>query len=969
MSLRNVFSAALLALSCCTPAYATVGSGMSLSSDICSDRFVFVPEVLSAPRTDGMMLSIIPRVNSDWYLEVATTREALLAGNPAFRVPATAPGTPYTVTAGVRRDFDMDDQLAAGTRYYYRLKCRSASGDVFKPRPIYTFRTLPGANARWKFAMSSDSHVISDVISDTSNCGSIWSDALQKYSAGMAHLAQWAVRNDVLFFVTAGDEQMTHAAGTQSTPCLLEYAPGLTLDNQGDVDGATQADADHEATARWVKWLQLNSAASAVLPILQAPGNHDADVTSWNNTTYDNGHTPQMGSAVRTARLATTANPVTAYYPNGRTNATGAEGPVGGAGDCDNCDANAAFWAFESGDALFMIGDVMVNSGALRGGIQRHPEYVTDWDLGMNGCAASGVDCPAGEQGYWFERLINTSSKAFKFLITHHTLGGMPQPGGISHYSRGGMLTTTSMPMGGTCTNSIPAGQIGRYCVRAGGYCPAEFTGTCSCSTAANCTDEPTSGSYAPGDYGYCVSRLGAPYVEPGTGRGIACSNETTCDPIGATAADYNCAWGFAGLETDPFAGQQEIFHQDLKAAAIDDDGASFMSYGHDHFEAWDEKNHERVHYVLGGKFTRSTTRTNWANDTNVHSQYNYRGDSLDTSCTGTGCGGVYDSSASCSDGEGCGDTKLGFTVVEVFKDESVVLQKYSNEDFPFDDLGTTVAHMRYVVDESKPSTTDRHADFSTFYDASSFGAVGNICEDHSTDSSYQLGTNGCNAGSLAAVGAVSTDVPGTYGPGGADPRRSAFIDGQTQTRGMSTPNTSNQFAYTGGMTACAWFKGTAAAKTGAILNANDNDGTSANQWSLRVVPSSGVLRMLTRTTQSDSVAVPGGHDWLAWHHYCASKSSAGAAVQFWLDGAPLACSTNCAPGAITPATGTTLGVGANTDNGSVDVDGNMHDIVLYDEVLRDEEVCKLARCGSRNTMRDRGFSCELPPGQACSYQ
>lgn len=952
-----------------SPASALIGAGGSgFEGNVCPQSWLFISEVLSAPRQDGITLSIIPRVTSQWYLEWADTKEDLLRGVPDNTVNSAA--SPASVTSGVRQDFSIKDALQPDTRYYYRLKCRISGtpNPAYMNRPIYTFRTLPGKNARWKFAISSDSHVLSAVISNESQCGTLQSEGLRTHANGVGHLAEWAIRENLLFYMHAGDEQMPHQPGTSTNPCTTEYAPGLFTDMRGGVSGSTQTEADNEAKAHYAKWLQLWGGTSAVLPIMNSIGNHDADVTSWTDVTSDNLHTVMMGNAVRTARTAYYANPVSYYYPNGRTSATDAEGPVGLPGTCDNCDANALFYAFEAGDALFTVADIMVNSGDSlgSGGTGRHPNSFDDWDLGMDGCTTAGTDCPAGEQGYWIQKLVETSSKAFKFFVAHHVLGGMPTSGAV-HYGRGGMLTTTSMPMGGRCIDIAAPKALG-YCIRAGAYCPSEFTAGCSCDESADCSDEPAStGAYVPGDYGYCVSRAGVPYVETeggsiGMGRSCGVGNpEQSCDSITGNPDDYNCAWGFAGRETDPFAGQQEIFHQSLKLAALDDDGASFMTYGHDHFEAWDQKCCDKVHFVLGGKFTRNANRVNWADDRNVHSQYRYRASTpIDTACEGIGCGGVYDQANSCLDGEGCGDTKRGFTVVEVFKDESVVLRKYSNEDLPFNDLGSPVAHMVYEVDESRPSTTDRHADASFAYIPPGIAAQ----SDDSADTSYQFGSNDLLNGGASVL---SSDVPGIYGPTGGDPRLSLKYDGDLTTVGHWAVDAANNFAYlTSGTTTCTFFK----AESGKVhtFSAKTDADASPIAWSMRYDSTNNFFRVASRGVNTDSVVVAGATP-LAWHHYCIAWGGNGKQVKFWLDGAPVACSTNCTPASITLTGSGNLIVGATNTNQTIDVDGWIHDFVIYDEELRTEEVCKLARCGSRNTLVDSDLACELPPGQHCAFQ
>ncbi len=177
------------------------------------------------------------------------------------------------------------------------------------------------------------------------------------------------------FVIDTGDTGQTHVAS---------YSPTYNAQNQSDAD------------ARYS--LVRNYYENISLPIYLSLGNHDAE-NGW-GVYGTNGHSEELYNWSLNARLK--------YWP-APTNQTYNYG----GGPYEN------YYAFDWGDATFIILDsYRYNTIA--------PVTGDDWVLGQ-------------EQMNWLETTLSNSDKKWKFIFTHHILGGYdPDTGHGYNYGDGG---------------------------------------------------------------------------------------------------------------------------------------------------------------------------------------------------------------------------------------------------------------------------------------------------------------------------------------------------------------------------------------------------------------------------------------------------------------------------------------------------------------------------------------------------
>ncbi len=308
----------------------------------------------------------------------------------------TSPGTythetsPLTAAGGEPHEVVISG-LSPNTRYYYRM-IYDGDGDVedgnFIVRDEHTFHTQRARGAGFVFTITSDSH------------------------------AQF------------------NAPHQQAMVNVLADQPDFNLD-LGDtfyVDGTSDqgaVDADYLA---YRDPLYMGRIGPSV-PIFLTPGNHEEE-EGWNldDTPFSSG----VGSIQ--ARKAFYPTPVNDGFYSGNTD------PLPEINEAIYGDElREDYYAWEWGDALFVVID----------------EYQYTPDLPYDPAAGEGNDDPVtGDQWSWtlgdiqfdwFKRTIQNSAAKYKFVFSHHMLGGTPDGGPFADpgYVRGGAEAAAYFEWGG----------------------------------------------------------------------------------------------------------------------------------------------------------------------------------------------------------------------------------------------------------------------------------------------------------------------------------------------------------------------------------------------------------------------------------------------------------------------------------------------------------------------------------------
>jgi hypothetical protein len=289
----------------------------------------------------------------------------------------------WTATGGQPHEIVIDG-LTANTKYYYRMRYH-APGDAMDDwveRAEHSFWTQRAEGSTFKFTIVSDSHAA---------YGSQYHSTMEN------------VRDDEPdFHFDLGDTFMTDNDTSQS-----------------------QVNSEYLAQ-RGGDYLDLVGHSS---PIFTMPGNHENE-EGWN---FDD--TPfSIALASVLARKLYYPTPITDGFYSGNDDVL-TDIDAGTYGDQYRED----YYAWEWGDALFVVIDpfqyTMTNPyGASAGEGNDDPASGDSWNWTL------------GEQQYlWFKNVLETSDAKYKFVFSHHVVGGMPS----YTYVRGGAEAVPYYEWGG----------------------------------------------------------------------------------------------------------------------------------------------------------------------------------------------------------------------------------------------------------------------------------------------------------------------------------------------------------------------------------------------------------------------------------------------------------------------------------------------------------------------------------------
>ena len=270
------------------------------------------------------------------------------------------------------------DGLDPGTRYYYRLMCRSAGEAEFHEAASGCFHTRRSRGSRFTFAIQADSH-LNEVLKSRSL------DKCSLYSRTLANV----LSDEPDFLIDMGD-----FAG-------IEWYTG------GKVTSLDQA------LDRYLLQRLFLGRISPWVPFYLVLGNHEGE-QGWRRESQ--GDNLEVLGAL--ARKALIPNPHPDGFYSGSTEET----------EC--CGLRENYYAWEWGDALFVVIDPFWNTMRmphLTGGFYEPSLDAWDWTLGK-------------DQYDWLYETLHNSSARWKFVFSHHITGGSRySKGKFNPYGRGGI--------------------------------------------------------------------------------------------------------------------------------------------------------------------------------------------------------------------------------------------------------------------------------------------------------------------------------------------------------------------------------------------------------------------------------------------------------------------------------------------------------------------------------------------------
>jgi len=251
--------------------------------------------------------------------------------------------------------------LQPNTRYYYQFRSRAPGTDPFTSTPEYSFHTARPAGAAFAFTLTADAHL------DSHTTPEVYLRTLSNIRADKPD-----------FHLDLGNLFMTDKHPTRDEAAQQYLAQRYYL---GQIGPST--------------------------PILLALGTHDGEAARYDDGTADG--------------LAAWSNLIRKrYFPNPLPD----DFYTGNATPKPHCDLPQNYYAWEWGDALFIVLDPFTNSFR-----DRNNRDGWAWSLGL-------------PQYQWLEKTLANSHAKFKFVCIHNLLTG-------DQASRGGVEIATFNEWGG----------------------------------------------------------------------------------------------------------------------------------------------------------------------------------------------------------------------------------------------------------------------------------------------------------------------------------------------------------------------------------------------------------------------------------------------------------------------------------------------------------------------------------------
>lgn len=325
-------------------------------------------ELLSWPTASSVTLSVIPKESVELYVEYGTESNYYSFTTQKF-----------LAESGELASFLLD-KLSPGTRYYYRLRCNN------KALEEYSFVTTRKPGSKFSFGFGTDSHGYATWSAATCSKKKRGLQSLNKTFKTISRMS-----DELDFFVVGGDWSSTHCDS-----CPSCYVDGKAAGKR-TVRNSSQAELRHRLSRR------LHEEFGHSLPAFFVLGNHEGEAGfAANRCSY------------RTNTLDLSINARLKHLPLPPSDFNSAK--------------SVNYYAFESGDALVIVLDVMRYT-------ESFPQSVDDWTLGATQLA-------------WLEDTLSRSERKWKFVFMEHLVGGNPRRN-CYFYGRGGVNTTdTKTPAG-----------------------------------------------------------------------------------------------------------------------------------------------------------------------------------------------------------------------------------------------------------------------------------------------------------------------------------------------------------------------------------------------------------------------------------------------------------------------------------------------------------------------------------------
>ena len=268
--------------------------------------------------------------------------------------------------------------LSPGAAYHYRIMCRRKDREDFREVARGSFRTQRLPDENFTFTIQADSHL---------------NELLRDLSVKKAMLYNLVLDN------------------------ALEETPDFHID-MGDFAGIEwytggKAATVEEAFERYLLQRIFLGRISSRVPFYLVIGNHEGE-QGWRRER----EADSLEVVGTLARKALIPNPYPDAFYTGGTEMT----------EC--CGLRESYYAWEWGDALFVVLDPFWNTMSMphRTGGYESSNDAWDWTLGL-------------DQYNWLHETLDTSDATWKFVFSHHVTGGYRYgKNRVYPYGRGGIV-------------------------------------------------------------------------------------------------------------------------------------------------------------------------------------------------------------------------------------------------------------------------------------------------------------------------------------------------------------------------------------------------------------------------------------------------------------------------------------------------------------------------------------------------
>jgi len=335
-----------------------------------ADHALLAEPMLGRPTDRSVAISIVVSAPAVLYAEYGQGPEAYDEVSDSLD---TASDVNYVNSAEITLT-----GLSPGVAYHYRVMCRGLADDGFREVARGHFRTQRPRGEEFIFSIQADSHM---------------NEAIGAEDSGKSRLYRTTLKNvfadDPDFHIDMGD-----FAG-------IEWYSGGS------------ARSLEEAEERYLLQRALLGEISNSVPFYLVIGNHEGE-EGWRRGR----ETDSLEVFGTLARKALIPNPYPDGFYTGSTEIT----------EC--CGPRENYYAWEWGDALFVVLDPFWNTMSMphgTGGYESSDD-AWDWTLGL-------------DQYNWLYETLNASGATWKFVFSHHVTGGYRYRGDRTYpYGRGGIV-------------------------------------------------------------------------------------------------------------------------------------------------------------------------------------------------------------------------------------------------------------------------------------------------------------------------------------------------------------------------------------------------------------------------------------------------------------------------------------------------------------------------------------------------